>query len=212
MAVETGAPESGAPDEADPESGIRLWFRSLLRSLLVILATLAVLAVLGFAADVALHRVVRTSHSSSNYTNISTVEIVLDGDGSVSLTGTPRGAARTSAVGISETDSSTVFDHPDRIIDRIGGMLFISVHCPDSLCSADLAVTVPATVPVTLSVGDALRLDRAKVTVSGMSGPIDLTAWPAEVSIADSTSTVTGEVAGSISCAAPSVCIIQQIG
>jgi hypothetical protein len=212
MAVEAGASESGAPEKTDRASGIRLWFRALLRSLLVIVATLAVLAVLGFGADVVLHRVIHTSHSGSSYTGISAVEIVLDGDGSVSLSGLPKNGSNTQAVDITETDSSTMFDHPERTVDRIGGMLFIAVHCPDSLCSADLGLTVPAAIPVTMRVGNALRLDRATVTISGMSGPIELTAWPAKVTVLDSTSAITGEVAGSISCGAPSVCIIQQIG
>ncbi|HEV3173938.1 MAG TPA: hypothetical protein VGZ32_26540 [Actinocrinis sp.] len=215
MAVEADAPESGAPDEADRTSGVRLWFRALWRSLIAIVATLAVLAVLGFGADVVLHRVTHASHSSSTYTGVSAVEILLDGDGSVSLTGLPRsgnGAAGAQPVSLVETDTSTMFDHPQRTIDRIGGTLYIAVQCPDSLCSADLGVTVPAATPVTLRVGNALRLDRANVTVSGMSGPIELTAWPAKVTITDSTSTIVGEVAGSIRCAAPSICIVQLIG
>lgn len=221
MAVEADAPESGAPDDADRTSGMRLWFRALWRSLLAIVVTLAILAVLGFGADVVLHRVTHTSHSNSAYTGISAVELLLDGDGSVSLTGLPKdgngngsgngtgGAAQS--VSLVETDTSTVFDHPQRTIDRIGGTLYIAVHCPDSLCSADLGVTVPAATPVTLRVGNALRLDRATVTVSGMSGPIELTAWPAQVTITNSTSTIVGEVAGSIRCKAPSICIVQLI-
>jgi len=223
MAVEADAPESGAPDEADRTSGARLWFRALWRSLIAILVTLAILAVLGFGADVVLHRVTHASHSNSTYQGVSAVEILLDGDGSVSLTGLPKdgkdngngngnGAANsTQPVSLVETDTSTMFDHPQRTIDRIGGTLYIAVRCPDSLCSADLGVTVPAATPVTLRVGNALRLDRATVTVSGMSGPIELTAWPAKVTITDSTSTIVGEVAGSIRCAAPSICIVQLI-
>jgi hypothetical protein len=214
MAVEADAPESEAPDEADRTSGVGLWFRALWRSLIAIVVTLAILAVLGFGADVVLHRVTHASHSSATYTGVSAVEILLDGDGSVSLTGKPGNgtvAADAQPVSLVETDTSTMFDHPQRTIDRIGGTLYIAVQCPDSLCSADLGVTVPAATPVTLRVGNALRLDRATVTVSGMSGPIEMTAWPAKVTITDSTSTIVGEVAGSIRCAAPSICIVQLI-
>jgi hypothetical protein len=214
MAVEADAPESEAPDEADGTSGVGLWFRALWRSLIAIVVTLAILAVLGFAADVVLHRVTHVSHSNSTYAGVSAVEILVDGDGSVSLTGLPRsatGSADAQPVSLVETDTSTMFDHPQRTIDRIGGTLYIAVQCPDSLCAADLGVTVPAATPVTLRVGNALRLDQATVTVNGMSGPIELTAWPAKVTITNSTSTIVGEVAGSIRCAAPSICIVQLI-
>lgn len=213
MAVESGAPEGGAPGEADEASGVRIWFRALLRSLVAIVVTLAVLAAVGFTADVILHRVVHTSHTGESYAGISTVEIVLDGDGAVSVSGLPRnGSNSVPPVSLTETDSSTMFDHPQRTVDRIGGTLYIAVHCPDSLCSADLGVSVPAATPVTLRVGNALRLDRATVTINGMSGPISLTAWPAKVSVSNSTSTVTGDVTGSVSCSAPAVCIVQLVG
>ena len=212
MAVESEAPETGAPGEADEASGIRTWFRALLRSLVAILVTLAVLAAVGFTADVVLHRVIHTSHSNDTYAGISAVEIVLDGDGAVSVSGLPQNGSAAQPVTFTETDSSTMFDHPQRTVDQIGGTLYIAVHCPDSLCSADLGVSVPAATPVTLRVGNALRLDRATVAITGMSGPIDLTAWPAKVSVSDSTSTVTGDVAGSVSCGAPAVCIVQLVG
>jgi hypothetical protein len=214
MAVESEAPETGAPGEAaDEASGIRMWFRALLRSLVAIVVTLAVLAVVGFAADVILHRVTHTSHTNDTYDGISAVEIVLDGDGAVSVSGLPKnGSNSAQPVNFTETDSSTMFDHPQRTVDRIGGTLYIAVHCPDSLCSADLGVSVPAATPVTLRVGNGFRLDRATVTVNGMSGPIGLTAWPAKVTVTDSTSIVTGDVAGSISCGAPAICIVQLVG
>jgi hypothetical protein len=213
MAVESEAPETGAPGEADESSGIRLWFRALWRSLIAIVVTLAVLAVIGFTTDVILHRVTHTSHTDATYTGISEVEIVLDGDGAVSVSGLPSGGSNAAQpVDFNETDSSTMFDHPQRTVDRIGGTLYIAVHCPDSLCAANLSVSVPAATPVTLRVGNALRLDRATVTINGMSGPIDLAAWPAKVSVTDSTSTVTGDVAGTLSCSAPSICIVQLVG
>jgi hypothetical protein len=212
MAVESEAPETGAPGEADEASGIRMWFRALMRSLVAIVVTLAVLAAVGFTADVILHRVIHTSHTDDTYSGISAVEIVLDGDGAVSVSGLPGNGSAAQPVTFAETDSSTMFDHPQRTVDQIGGTLYIAVHCPDSLCSADLGVSVPAATPVTLRVGNALRLDRATVTITGMSGPIGLTAWPAKVSVSDSTSTVTGDVAGSVSCGAPAVCIVQLVG
>jgi hypothetical protein len=212
MAVQSAAPGAGAPGEADRSSGVRLWFRALTRALIAILVTLSVLALAALAADVVLHRVVRASHSDAMYTGISAIEVVLDGDGAVSVSGTPEsGASNAQTVHLTETDSATMFDHPQRIIDRIGGTLYIAVHCPDSLCSSDLAVSVPATAAITVRAGNALRLDRATVTIAGMSGPVDLTAWPARVSISDSTSTVTGTVAGSLSCTGPSVCAVRLL-
>lgn len=213
MAVESEAPESGAPGEADEPSGVRMWFRALWRAIVAIVVTLAVLALVGFTADVILHRVTHASHTDQSYTGISEVEIVLDGDGAVSVTGLPQGGSNAAQpVDFTETDSSTMFDHPQRTVDRIGGTLYIAVHCPDSLCSANLGLSVPAATPVILRVGNALRLDRATVTISAMSGPIDLYAWPAKVSVSDSTSTITGDVAGSLACGAPSICIVQLIG
>jgi hypothetical protein len=206
MSVESQAPESAAPEAAVRRGGTRVWFAALFRALWTILLTLAILAVLGFTADVALHRITRTSHTASVYAHITQVEIILDGDGSLSITGTPTAEHQ---IAIAETDSSTVFDHPQRAVSVIGGTLFVSVRCPDSLCSADLAITLAPDTGVNIRVGNAFRLDQADVTVKGLSGPVNLSAWPANVTVANSSSLVTGAVAGTLTCGVPAVCIVQ---
>jgi hypothetical protein len=207
MAVESQAPESSAPAAAAEQGGqVHQWFRALFRALFIILLTLAVLAAIGLAADVGLHRLTHTSHTGSSYSRIDEIDVVLDGDGSVSVTGS---ANSNHAVSIAETDNSTMFDHPQRTIGVIGGTLFVTVRCPDSLCTANLALTTTPDTVVNIRVGNALRLDRATVAISGLTGPVDLAAWPAKVTIARSTSIVTGMVAGSLSCGAPAVCIVQ---
>src|SRR5260370_24180175 len=143
MSVESQAPESAAPETAAQRSGIRLWFAALFRALWIIILTLAILAVLGYAADVILHRVTHTSHASATYSHIYAVEVILDGDGSVSITGTPSNAHQVT---LAETDNSTMFGHPQRAVSVIGGTLFISAPCPPPLCTADLQLT-PAPDP-----------------------------------------------------------------
>jgi len=206
MSVESQAPESAAPEAAVQRSGVRLWFAALFRALWVIILTLAVLAVLGYAADVILHRVTHTSHSSTTYPHIYEVDVVLDGDGSVSVNGA---TSNTHGVTLAEADNATMFGHPQRAISVIGGTLFISVRCPDSLCTADLNVSAAPDTHVNIHVGNALRLDRADVDVKGMTGLIDVSAWPANVTVTRSTSLVTGDIAGSLTCDAPAVCIVQ---
>jgi len=126
---------------------VGLWFAALFRALWIILLTLAILAVLGFAADVVLHRVTRGSQSASVYTHIYEVDVVIDGDGSVAITGT---SSATHRVNLSESDNSTMFGHPQRAVSVIGGTLFVSVRCPDSYCSSNLvfAASTIALIPV----------------------------------------------------------------
>jgi hypothetical protein len=207
MAVESQAPESAAPEAATERGGgVRLWFAALFRALFIIVLTLAILAALGYAADVALHRVTRTSHSSATYTHIYEVDVVVDGDGSVAVTGSP---SAQREVALDETDKSTIFDHAQRAVSVIAGTLFVSVRCPDSLCIADLSLSTPRDIRVNIRVGNALRLDKATVEVSNLTGPVDLSAWPANVTIKNSSSLVTGMVAGSLTCGVPAVCIVQ---
>lgn len=207
MSVESQAPEAAAPEAAATKlDGVRLWFAALFRALRIILLTLAILAALGYAGDVALHRITRTSHSSASYTHIYAIEVIVDGDGSVAVTGT---ASANHTVALDETDRSTVVGHPERAVSVIGGTLFVAVRCPDSLCTADLALTASPDTQVNIRVGNALRIDRATVTVKNLTGPVDLSAWPANVTIANSSSLVTGMVAGSLNCGVPAVCIVQ---
>ncbi len=110
---------------------------------------------------------------------------------------------------LDETDKSTVFDHPQHVASVIAGTLFVSVRCPDSLCTANLALSTPPNTRVNIRVGNALRLDHATVEISNLTGPVDVSAWPAIVTVKNSSSTVTGMVAGSLTCGVPAVCIVQ---
>lgn len=207
MSVESQAPEAAAPEAAATRrTGIRLWFAALFRALLIIVLTLAILAALGYTADVVLHRITRTSHSSSSYPHIYAVEVIVDGDGSVTLTGAP---SADHTVALDENDTSTIFGHPQRAVSVIGGTLFVAIRCPDSLCTADVALTASPDTQVNIRAGNALRLNHATVTVDNFTGPIDVSAWPANVSITHSSSLVTGMVAGSLTCGEPAVCIVQ---
>lgn len=207
MSVESQAPESAAPEAATERSGgVRLWFAALFRALLIIVLTLAILAALGYAGDVALHRVTHTSRSNATYSQIYEVDVVVDGDGSVAVTGSQ---SSTREVTVDETDRTTVFDHPQRAVSVIAGTLFVSVRCPDSFCSANLALSTPPDTRVNIRMGNALRLDQATIDISNLTGPVDVSAWPAMVTVKNSSSTVTGMVAGSLTCGVPAVCVVQ---
>ena len=206
MSVESQAPESTAPEAATERVSARQWFAALFRALFIIIVTLAVLAALGYATDVALHHITHTNRSSSSYGHIYEVDVVVDGDGSVAVTGTP---SSTHEVMLDETDASTVFDHPQRAVSVIAGTLFVSVRCPDSLCMTKLSLSTPPDTRLNIRVGNALRLDHANVDISNLTGPVDLSAWPANVTVKNSSSLVTGMVAGSLTCGVPAVCIVQ---
>lgn len=206
MSVESQAPGTAAPEAATRQGGARLWFAALFRALFIIVLTLAILAALGYAVDVALHRITHTSHSTATYPHVSQVEVIVDGDGSVAVTGTP---SADHTVTLNEADRSTILGHPQRAVSVIGGTLFVAVRCPDSLCTADLALNTPPDTRVNIRVGNALRLDHATVTVSNLTGPVDVSAWPANVTVTNSSSLVTGMVAGSVNCGVPAVCIVQ---
>lgn len=206
MSVESQAPESEALQAATERGGVRLWFAALFRALFIIVVTLAVLAALGYAGDVALHRVTHTSRSSTTYDHIYEVDVVVDGDGSVAVTGSP---SAQREVALDETDRSTIFGGAQRAVSVIAGTLFVSVRCPDSLCSANLMLSTPPDTRVNIRVGNALRLDQAKVDISNLTGPVDVSAWPANVTVKNSSSLVTGRVAGSVTCGVPAVCIVQ---
>jgi hypothetical protein len=206
MSVESPAPETAAPEATTEPGGIRLWFAALFRALWIILLTLAILAVLGYTADVVLHRITRTSHVTATYQHIYEIDVVIDGDGSVAVTGTP---SATHEVALTETDNSTTFDHPQRAVSVIGGVLTVAVHCPNSFCSASLDLAAAPDTSLEIRIGNAFHLDRADVKVRGLTGPVDLSAWPANVTITGSSSLVTGAVAGSLVCDEPAVCIVQ---
>ena len=206
MSVESQAPESAAPEAATERGGVRLWFAALFRALFIIVLTLAVLAAIGYVADVGLHRVTHTSRSNATYQHIYEVDVVVDGDGSVAVTGSP---STQHEVALDETDRSTIFDSPQRAVSVIAGTLFVSVRCPDSLCTANVMLSTPPDTRVNIRVGNALRLDQANVAISNLTGPVDVSAWPANVTVKNSSSLVTGMVAGSLTCGVPAVCIVQ---
>lgn len=206
MSVESQAPETAAPDAATGQGGARGWFAALFRSLFIIVLTLAVLAALGCAADVALHRITRTSHSSASYPHVSQIEVIVDGDGSVAVFGTP---SVDHEVTLNEADRSTILGRPQRAVSVIGGTLFVAIRCPDSLCTADLALATPPDVHINIRVGNALRLEHAAISISDLTGPVDISAWPANVTVTNSSSLITGMVAGSVNCGIPAVCIVQ---
>lgn len=206
MSVESRAPESAAPEAATERGGVRLWFAALFRALSIIVLTLAVLAVLGYVADVWLHRVTHTSRSNATYQHIYEVDVVVDGDGSVAVTGSP---STQREVALDETDRSTIFNSPQHAVSVIAGTLFVSVRCPDSLCTANVMLSTPPDTRVNIRVGNALRLDEANVAISNLTGPVDVSAWPANVTVKNSSSLITGMVAGSLTCGVPAVCIVQ---
>jgi hypothetical protein len=207
MAVESEAPEIEAPGKPGARrGGVGLWFVTLFRSLFNILVTLAVLAAVGLVADVVLHRVTHVSRTSSSYTGIYEIDVVLDGDGSVSVTGSPGGA---HTVTLAETDTATIFDHPQRTADVIAGALFVTAHCSDPLCDANLTLTAPPDVTVKVRIGNAFHVDRAALALSGLTGQVDLVAWPARVTIVNSTATVTGQASGPISCGSTAFCQVR---
>jgi hypothetical protein len=206
MSVESQAPASAAPEAAASRGGARLWFAAFFRALWIIVLTLAILVGLGYAADVTLHRVTHASHVSATYPHIYEINVVLDGDGSVSVTGTTSDSHQAA---LAETDHSTMFDHPQRAVSVIGGALFMMVRCPDSLCDANLTLTASPDTHINIRMGNALRLNRAIVSVKNLTGPVDLAAWPANVTVSNSSSLVTGSVAGSLTCGEPAVCIVQ---
>lgn len=208
MAVESAAPQVAAPTQpAARRGGLGRRLKRSLRALGNVLVTLAVLAVLGGVADVLLHRVTHVSRSGSTYAHIYEIDIVLDGDGAVSVTGVPNGS---HAVTLAEADTSTMFDHPQRINDVVAGTLYLTARCPDSLCNANLTVTAAPDVTVKVRMGNALHLNRATLAITGLSGQVDLVAWPAQVVVKDSTSTVTGVVSGPISCTSTAFCEVAM--
>jgi hypothetical protein len=200
-----GAPAgSGAPYDGgeEPPGRVRIWFRALFRALAWMLGTLVVLGLIGAGGDVVLHRETHTSHEQSSYQDIYAVNIVLDGDGTVSVNGVPGGHAAR----LTESDVATYASSAQRTVSLVGSTLYIVVNCPNSFCSAAIALAVNPGTSLNITDGNAVRDKSAAISINGMNAPVDVMALPANLSVMDSSSTVTGVVFGSLTCRAPANC------
>ena len=208
----TGEETSIAPDEGVESAAttpqltrrdrVQLWFAALLRSAIALVSTLAVLALLGGVTDVVLHETRHTSSNSTSYSRISGVQVVLDGDISLTVLGkTQNGYGAT----LSAVDTSTPFDDPIRSADVIGGTLYLTESCPDSRCTAQLTLTVNSAADVDIVSGNALRLNDAVIDLDGIAGPVSVKADPAKLVVTNSI--VSGAVVGDVLCDSSSDCL-----
>ena len=196
--VGPAGPEGAAAVEEDPKARggrVRIWFAALLRSATALVLTLVILAICGVVADVVLHVTRHTSSSSTTFTGVNAVDVVLDGDVSVSVVGQSNGGL---AATLAAVDTSTPFDDPARSTSVIGGTLYVTERCPDSRCTSQLTLTVNTNDQVNIVSGNALRLNDAVIDVSGIVGQTSVQAAPGKLIV---TSTiVTGAVIGVVEC------------
>lgn len=173
----------------------RIWFAALLRSAFALVLTLVVLALFGGVTDVVLHVTRHTSSNSASFNGIDAVNVVLDGDISLTVLGRP---GRGTTASLSAVDTSTPFDDPVRSTNVIGGALYLTESCPDSRCTAQLTLMLNANDHVNVIAGNALRLNQSVIDFNGISGNATVQAAPAKLIV---TSTiVTGAVFGTIEC------------
>ena len=173
----------------------RIWFAALLRSAVVLVLTLVILAILGGVTDVVLHETRHTSSNFESFNDIDAVNVVLDGD--ISLTVLGQANARTDAT-LNAVDTSTPFDDPVRSTSIIGGTLYLTERCPDSRCTAQLTLMVNVNAEVNVVAGNALRLDQAVIDFRGISGRATVQAAPGRLIVTDTV--VTGAVFGQVEC------------
>jgi hypothetical protein len=173
----------------------RIWFAALLRSAVVLVLTLVVLAILGGITDVVLHTTRHTSANSEDFNGIHAVNVVLDGD--ISLTVLSQANGRTDA-NLNAVDTSTPFDDPVRSTSVIGGTLYLTERCPDSRCTAQLTLMVNFNDSVNVVAGNALRVDQAVIDFNGISGRVTVQAAPGRLIVTDTV--VTGAVFGQVEC------------
>jgi hypothetical protein len=185
---------TGGEDSASP-GRIRLWFAALLRSATALVLTLVVLTILGGVADVVLHVTRHASSNSASYSGITAVDVVLDGDVSLSVVGRSDG---DSTAMLAATDTSTPFEDPTRSTSVIGGTLYLTERCPGSRCTAQLTLTVDTNDQVKIVAGNALRLDDAVINVSGIDGQTNVQLAPGKLIATDTI--VTGAVIGEVEC------------
>jgi hypothetical protein len=145
--------------------------------------------------DVVLHTTRHTSSNSQVFTGIRAVNVVLDGD--ISLTVLGQGNGRTDAT-LNATDTSTPFDDPVRTTSVIGGTLYLTERCPDSRCTAQLTLMVNLKDQVNVVAGNALRMDQAVIDFNGISGKATIQAAPAKLIVTNTV--VTGALIGTIEC------------
>jgi len=208
----TGEESGIAPDEGVESAAttprltrrdrVQLWFAALLRAAIALVSTLAVLALLGGVTDVVLHETRHTSSNSTSYSRITGVQVVLDGDISLTVLGkTQSGYGAT----LSAVDTSTPFDDPIRSADVIGGTLYLTESCPDSRCTAQLTLTVNSAADVDIVSGNALRLNDAVIDLDGIAGPVSVQADPAKLVVTNSV--VSGAVVGDVLCDSSTDCL-----
>lgn len=203
-------PPSGASaDAGDPYGGgeeepgrVRIWFRTLFRALAWMLGTLAVLGLIAGIGDVVLHRKTRTNHDQATYQGIYAVDVVLDGDGTVSVDG----VAGDHTARLTESDVTTYASSMQRSVSVVGSTLYLVVQCPNSFCSAKIALAVNPGTTLEITDGNALRENTAGVSVDGMTAPVDVLTLPGGLSVTDSSSAVSGVVFGPVTCRAPANC------
>lgn len=176
-------------------SKARIWFGALLRSAVALVSTLIILAVFGGVTDVVLHTTRHTSSNSQTFNDIDVVDVVLDGDISVSVLGQTDGR---TGVTVNAVDTSTVFDEPARSTNVIGKTLYLTERCPDSRCTAQLTLMLNTHDRVNVIAGNALRLDQAVIDFSGLAGGATVQAAPGKLVVTGTV--VTGAILGAVEC------------
>jgi hypothetical protein len=194
----SAGPEASTAAEEAPEARggrVRIWFAALLRSATALVLTLVILAICGVVADVVLHVTRHTGSSSTTFSGINAVDVVLDGDVSLSVVGQSNGG---SAATLAAVDTSTPFDDAARSTTVIGGTLYVTERCPDSRCTSQLTLTVNTNDQVNIVSGNALRLNDAVIDVSGIDGQTSVQAAPGKLIVTNTI--VTGAVIGVVEC------------
>lgn len=176
-------------------SKARIWLAALLRSATALLLTLLILALLGGVTDVVLHVTRHSSSNSATFNGIHNVNIVLDGD--ISLTVMGQSDGQTGAT-LKAVDTSTPFDDPVRSTNVIGGTLYLTERCPDSRCTAQLTLMLNAKDGVNVVAGNALRVDQAVIDFNGIGGHASVQAAPGKLIVTNTV--VTGAVFGQVEC------------
>ena len=196
-----GADETLSGDgSSEPRGGrVRIWFAALLRSATALVLTLVILAICGVVTDVVLHVTRHSSSASATFSGINAVDVVLDGDVSLSVVGqTESGSAAGSNVTLAAVDTSTPFDDPIRSASVIGGTLYVTERCPDSRCTSQLTLTLDTNDQVNIVAGNALRLNDAVIDLTGIDGQTNVQVAPGKLIVTNTI--VTGAVIGTVEC------------
>jgi hypothetical protein len=189
---------AGAPEgEGSGARGgrVRIWFAALLRSATALVLTIVILALCAGVADVVLHVTRHTSSSSTNFTGIDAVDVVLDGDVSLNVVGE---TDADSTATLAAVNTSTPFDDPTRSASVIGGTLYLTERCPDSRCTSQLTLTLNTNDQINIVAGNALRLTDAVIDIRGIDGAASVQADPGTLIVTNTI--VTGAVIGIMEC------------